>query len=298
MGPGSRGSDGLPGGKTRRSIPWRGKVPRFAIRVGHGRSVGTDAGRRGKGGAPRLGLPVYQRADKARTGGDFSVFGRQVAEQLNPRRVHIGNGGQVQAQGPAAPAPDRAGAADAVHPGHEEFAFELDRQAPLPGEKSGNLEHACRLLVTVGEGKANRVPVDNVGAVFCPESLARNGLQRTKGGGRPGVVNRGRLRASRHVATRPSELGEIARNTELLDPAPQRTGVQAEDRGGAARARDYPVGVSQDGDDVVALHGLQAGQGLARRLSSLAIENKDSRADALRSVARSFASDSNGFPEH
>src|SRR5262245_38407147 len=90
------------------------------------------------------------------------------------------------------------------------------------------------------------------------------GCNGRRAGGRAEWVNRGRLRGSRHVATRRSELGGIARNAELLDPAAQRTGIEAEDRGGAARAGDDPVGVPQDGDNVVALHGLQAGQGLAR----------------------------------
>src|SRR5262249_10934516 len=71
---------------------------------------------------------------------------------------------------------------------------------------------------------------------------------------------------SRHVATTRSKLGVVARDAEFLDPATQRAGVESEDRGSAARAGDDPVGVPQDGEDVVALHGLKAWEGLARPL--------------------------------
>src|SRR5262245_25885225 len=65
---------------------------------------------------------------------------------------------------------------------------------------------------------------------------------------------------------RPPELTGGSRNAELLDAAAEGAGVKVEDRGSAARAGDHPVGVPEDGDDVIALHGLQAGQGLTRGL--------------------------------
>src|SRR5262249_30475817 len=73
---------------------------------------------------------------------------------------------------------------------------------------------------------------------------------------------------SRHVATIRSELGGIARDSELLDAAAESAGIKTEDRGGATAAGDYPVGVPENFDDVIALHGLEARQGLARGLLS------------------------------
>ena len=76
-------------------------------------------------------------------------FGHQVVEQVNPRRVHVGHGGQVQAQAPVPAAPDRAGVAGGTHPGPDDLAFKLDRQPPPLLGKPGDPEHASRLLVTL-----------------------------------------------------------------------------------------------------------------------------------------------------
>src|SRR5262245_53831099 len=77
---------------------------------------------------------------------------------------------------------------------------------------------------------------------------------------------RGGSRPAAGLATfrdRPPELARGSRNAELLDATAEGAGIQAEDRGGAAGAGDDPVGVPEDLDDVIALDGLQARQGLA-----------------------------------
>src|SRR5262245_5052687 len=63
---------------------------------------------------------------------------------------------------------------------------------------------------------------------------------------------------SRHVATERADLRRRARNAEFLDAAAECTGIEAEDRGRAARARDDPVGVAEDVRDVVAFDCLHA----------------------------------------
>src|SRR5262249_22497871 len=55
------------------------------------------------------------------------------------------------------------------------------------------------------------------------------------------------------------ELASGTADAELLHPVSKGAGVEAEDLGGAAGAGDDPVGLLEDGDDVIAFHCCQGG---------------------------------------
>src|SRR5262249_52966237 len=83
-----------------------------------------------------------QLADEARAGGDLDALTDEVAEQLDPRGVGVGDGGQVQEQPPGPAAARPAGVAHGGHPRPDELPFEPDRQRRhAPGEPC-DLEHA------------------------------------------------------------------------------------------------------------------------------------------------------------
>ena len=71
----------------------------------------------------------------------------------------------------------------------------------------------------------------------------------------------GATSASPRVERSP-ELGLGPCDAEFLHAVAQCVGVEAEDLGGAAGAVDDPVGLLENGEDVVALHG---SKGLAHR---------------------------------
>src|SRR5262249_61768153 len=117
---------------------------------------------------------------------------------------------------------------------------------------------------TASEGKANRVPSYTPRLGSNPRCLAGKDLRRdvtwqTCGDAGLRVVSVGPGSGQK----RPDSVRRT-RDPEFLHPAPQGVGVEAENLGGTTGAGQDPVGLPQDGDDVVALHGLQARPGLAR----------------------------------
>src|SRR5262245_40100068 len=63
---------------------------------------------------------------------------------------------------------------------------------------------------------------------------------------------------------KPPDLASGARDPKLVHTVPESAGVEAEDLGGPTWACNEPVGLFQDATDVIALHGVQPRQRLAR----------------------------------
>ena len=71
----------------------------------------------------------------------------------------------------------------------------------------------------------------------------------------PRPLNEGRLKYCYYG--RPVRLRRRACDAEFLHAVAQGVGMEAEDLGGAAGAVDDPVGLLEDGEDVVTLHGFK-----------------------------------------
>ena len=110
--------------------------------------------------------------------------------------------------------------------------------------------------------------------------------------------------APRNIVGRYEGSWDGARDAELLEPAAEGIGMEAEDPGGAARPVDDPVGLSEDGEDMASLDRFQGGEGRvlgrggerggARRRSRSRGSGRSARMTAR---SRTFSS-SRMFPGH